>query len=348
VPWLQDVWTTRHIPPFIPAPPFIGDLPALAVKGMHVVFGERAKKYASYPAFRVFVGSRVWVVTADPESGRRLMTRLLNRTRFVQIAEDETALGGGRDLATLRGERWRRMRLAWLPTFSPPSLARYAPLMDGCAKRLADRLEPWGASGGAVDVWRLIGALTLDVVGTTAFGTRFNALAADGERADAGEGDDADAIDGKRLVDAARTIFARGSLTTGSGYQALAIMFPLGTPLWKRLAKRFPDHNLRELNEARRVVSDAGVALLKRQRRRDEAAKTEAAAEGAKDDADAANGHDQQQNGGSKAPSAVSKGILPGSFLAQLLKPAPAPRGGSGEAQPPPPPPQLEDADAIA
>lgn len=344
---------------------------------MHRVFSERAEKYKAHPAFRVFVGSRVWVITADPESGRRLMTRLLNRTRFVQIADDETALGGGRDLATLRGERWRRMRLAWLPAFSPPSLAHYAPLMDGCAKRLADRLEPSAESGDAVDLCGLVGAMTLDVVGTTAFGTQFNALAADGGvaaarevgeeeerqqaqgRAPGGGGGDVDAIDGKRLVEASRAIFARGSLTSGSGYQALAIMFPLGTPLWKALARWFPDANLRDLNAARRVVSDAALALLRRQRRREEeeAAEAEAAAsrkkqaaaktDGSKDndDNDAANGHgrrdQQQQDAETKAQSAISKGILPGSFLAQLLRPAAAPRGEA-------PPPPLEDVDAVA
>jgi thromboxane-A synthase/cytochrome P450 family 3 subfamily A len=330
---------------------------------MHVVFSERAERYKSHPAFRVFVGAKPWVVTADPESSRRLMTRLLNRARFAQVAEEESSLGGGRDLATLRGERWRRMRLAWLPAFSPPSLAAYAPLMDGCAKRLADRLDEPAASGEAVDVWRLIGSLTLDVVGTTAFGTRFNALAADGEEqqaAAAGEEEDGDdddedhAFEGKRLVAAARDIFARGSITTGSLYQALIVMFPLGTPLWQAMSRVLPDRSLRELNAARRVVSDAAKALLARQRRRDEreaaaaaaAAAAAKAADGAKaakdddDDTKAGDGGDQKE----KKQADVSKGILPGSFLAQLLRPAPAPRGASAADAPPP----LEDVDAIA
>lgn len=101
------MWLTRRLPPFLPPPPFVGDLPELAQKGMHVVMEERAARYGDN--FRVFVGNHVWVITADPESSRRLMNRLLNRFPFAQLGRDE-ALAGGRDLVSLRGERWRRMR----------------------------------------------------------------------------------------------------------------------------------------------------------------------------------------------------------------------------------------------
>jgi cytochrome P450 len=316
---------------------------------MHRLFADRAARYLpKYPAYRVFMGSQVWVVTADPESARRQLSRLIQRNRFVQVSPDETAIGGGRDLVSLSGERWRRMRLAWLPAFSPTSLARYAPLIDGYAQNLVAKIEPYSLSGDSVDVMPFIDATALDVVGTSAFGVRFNGLAsqqgaggegkkrqeqradhADRNDADADHNDDDhDALEGKRLVNAVRTIFERASLV-GSGYQALPIMFPLGTPLWRWLARHFPDENLRAMNAAQRVVAEASTALVRRQHRREDEEKEQ-----------------QQQaaasNGGVPVVAArLAKGVLPGSFLSQLLRPAPVPRGGEA-------PLPLEKIDAVA
>jgi thromboxane-A synthase/cytochrome P450 family 3 subfamily A len=376
LPWLRAVWLTRHLPPYIPSLPFIGDLVAIAQKGLHVVMSERAKQYKGAPAFRLFVGSQVWIVTADPEAGRRVLNKLLNRFPFQQIARDESGLGGGRDLASLRGERWRRMRLQWLPTFAPPSLAAYAPLIDDCSKRLADRLaklageEEEEKEGGGnvpqeVEVWRLIGALTLDVVGTCAFGTRFRALDDDDdgaekqqEKQDAAD-NTAAPTDGKRLVEAARQIFASGSLTSGSGWQGMLLLFPLGAPLWQRLALMFPDRKLKELLKARKTVADAAVALVRQHRAIEEGAaqqqQQQQVGNGVKAAAKSApNGNNNNNDDdGSKArdqaalpapatttTTTVSSGILPGSFLAQILKP-PAAR----TAEPLPP---LEELDAVA
>jgi len=440
IPWLRDVWITRHLPPYVPPLPFVGDLPELAAKGMHRLMEDRARALGAGDAarkkrggkngaaarhggaFRMFVGSHVWVVTCDPESSRRLMSRLLNRFPFPQLGRDQ-ALGGGRDLVSLRGERWRRMRLAWLPTFAPPSLALYAPLMDGCARKLAARLAPLADSGAETDVWRLIGALTLDVVGTTAFGARFNALddddegnaassdaaksggsndnngsksdplktnghndnsdggdgnnnnhgepaaaAAGGGKGGGGDDDDGASPDGKRLVEAARTIFANGSLTSGSGWQALLIMFPLGTPLWKALAARFPDKKLREVDAAREVVRASAAALVQRQRRREAEAEADAAeaaaVKGGHDDggdADGGGARDQVSSAADKAPppgqkkhrpSPISSGVLPGSFLSNLLRPQAAASSAASAAHALRPGaeelPPLAEADAVA
>jgi hypothetical protein len=374
LPWIRDLWLTRSIPPYVSLP-FLGDLPELAVKGMHTVMEERAAKFGKGKrnggAFKLFVGSHVWVISADPESGRRLMHRLLNRFPFPQLGKSD-ALAGGRDLVSLRGERWRRMRLAWLPTFAPPSLALYAPLMDGCAKKLTARLDSYGESGEEVDVWRLVGSMTLDVVLTCAFGTQSNSLNTpnnnnnDDNSGNEGAESEEDSIDGKRLVAAARTIFANGSLTNGSVYQALLTMLPTAEPFWKWMAAHFPDRALREVEEAREVIRSSALALVRRQQRR-EAAEAEAAeaavnngtgSSGSGSGSDDAGGGNKTRDQEAKAPaaeadgknkgaaapvpSAVSKGVMPGSFLASMLRPPPSGRPGAEEVPPP------SELDAVA
>ena len=54
--------------------------------------------------------------------------------------------------------------------FSGPSLAGFADEMAAGADRLGDRLAAAAEAGQEVDVWRMFGALTLEVVANCAFG----------------------------------------------------------------------------------------------------------------------------------------------------------------------------------
>lgn len=57
-----------------------------------------------------------------------------------------------------------------LPAVYAPSLAQYSPTMDGCALRLASRLEQFAESGEIADMRREFGNMTLEMVGECAYG----------------------------------------------------------------------------------------------------------------------------------------------------------------------------------
>lgn len=62
------------------------------------------------------------------------------------------------------------MRTAWQPAFSAASLSGYLPLMDQCIEQLLARLQGAAREARRVDVWRELGSMTLQVVGSTAYG----------------------------------------------------------------------------------------------------------------------------------------------------------------------------------
>lgn len=62
------------------------------------------------------------------------------------------------------------LRTAWQPAFHTGSLAQYADLMDECAQHLSGVLGTAADQGVEVDIWRQLGRMTLQVVGTTAYG----------------------------------------------------------------------------------------------------------------------------------------------------------------------------------
>ena len=64
----------------------------------------------------------------------------------------------------------KTIRSAWQPVFHSGHLSSYAAPMQEGAQRLLKRLRRAEEEGAEVNVWRLLGDMTMDVVGTTAFG----------------------------------------------------------------------------------------------------------------------------------------------------------------------------------
>jgi cytochrome P450 len=64
----------------------------------------------------------------------------------------------------------RSLRNTWQPAFFSESLEGYADLMNAGAERLLRRLGRAAAKQQEINVWRFLGDLTMDVVGTASFG----------------------------------------------------------------------------------------------------------------------------------------------------------------------------------
>lgn len=70
-----------------------------------------------------------------------------------------------------RGDKyWQSLKHAWQAMFHSSSLRGYMGLMNASAEQLADVLAAKAETGEEVEIWRLFGCLTLEVVGSTAFG----------------------------------------------------------------------------------------------------------------------------------------------------------------------------------
>lgn len=69
-----------------------------------------------------------------------------------------------------RDERWRSIRHAWTPLFFTGSLEGYSMLMNSCTDTLLARLDAAAAAGQIIDIWSMLGDLTMHVIGSSAFG----------------------------------------------------------------------------------------------------------------------------------------------------------------------------------
>lgn len=68
------------------------------------------------------------------------------------------------------GKYWQSLRQAWASMFTAASLRAYGGLFNASAERLVDVLAAKAKSGEPAEMLRLMGCLTMECVGSAAFG----------------------------------------------------------------------------------------------------------------------------------------------------------------------------------
>ncbi|GLC53342.1 hypothetical protein PLESTB_000734000 [Pleodorina starrii] len=287
-------WRLRHIPG-PPALPFLGNLPQLLTLGSPTFFRQCRKKYG--PVFRVAFGRNWSIVVAEPDLLRQVGTRVLNHALFRSLMRGEFQQLDDLGLLIARDDYWRLVRSAWQPAFSAASLSGYLPRMVACAVQLTDRLETRareaeaeaakGGSGkaataaGRVNIHRELGSMTLQVVGSTAYGVDFRAMDCDDIAGAVAEVDDAAAAAtavaaaaaeggsgrpddkfGRVLVEACRNVFRYSSLVYGTKYSRVSLLLPELRPLVSAVAHVLPDRPFAQLLRARGDLRNACVCLI--------------------------------------------------------------------------------------
>ena len=255
------------------------------------------------PLFRVYFGSTPAVVVSDAASIKAVQLSHYTRPSLMSpidlsLSRQAAAFYKANMLVTRDRSFHRDVKSAFLPIFRAAYLDSYAPLMLDGADRLADRLVACARAGAEVDVWRLLGAMTLQVVLACGFGVDTDALATAGA-ADShgkpvaaaagpmaptipvraagalggggsagsstddseGAGDGGTPEDAAALLDAARTLFQTPG--RASPYFLIAQALPRAfRPLVRLAATAFPDPALRAVNAARALTQGTVLGLV--------------------------------------------------------------------------------------
>ncbi|CAG2162374.1 unnamed protein product [Oppiella nova] len=81
-----------------------------------------------------------------------------------------------RSLFNLMGDQWRKMRSVISPTFSSGKMRAMHPIIIDCVKRLEEYLEKKAANKEELEMKKIMGNLTMDVIASCAFGTKIDTL----------------------------------------------------------------------------------------------------------------------------------------------------------------------------
>jgi len=170
--YLYGIWPyrrLRHIPGPEPEP-FLGHLPQHLELGLPDFYRKVAKQYGKVA--KVFMGRTPVVIVSDPELtkqvGMKLFKSFHDRPTGPKFREDF-------GLLVVRGEQWKRIRSAIVPTFNDAQLRSFQPAMNEAIERFLHNLERHYARApdeplAILPAWS---AMTMEVIGSTCFGVRF-------------------------------------------------------------------------------------------------------------------------------------------------------------------------------
>eukprot|EP01026_Neomeris_dumetosa_P019290 TRINITY_DN17765_c0_g1_i10.p1 TRINITY_DN17765_c0_g1~~TRINITY_DN17765_c0_g1_i10.p1 ORF type:complete len:539 (-),score=65.21 TRINITY_DN17765_c0_g1_i10:375-1991(-) len=293
----------------IPGPPpswLFGNL--LQIK--HLVHSTFAWMKEYGPIFKYYMGGVPIVVISDPEWARKVFMK----SHYRPYKALGLPLSGLRlkfnqqGLFWSKGQQFKTLKSAWQVAFNQGSVQNYFPLMLRHTDELCETLSKKSASGEVFDIWREVQKMTLEVVGTTAFGIDFKLLDNHEDngsnnnnhhKENNGKVQEYGMIDSQRMIENARVIFGsarsdgRGARKGPSPWMIMNFIFPELRPLWCQAYTNYPisEHERVMKQSVMQLISDS-TQLAKYERQKG------------------------QQNSDDKA----SKTIDPGSFLARLLK----------------------------
>ncbi|GAX81208.1 hypothetical protein CEUSTIGMA_g8640.t1 [Chlamydomonas eustigma] len=323
---LQE-WKLRHIPGHNPNI-LLGHLPTLIKYGSPNLYMKLSRDIGS--VFKVWWGRLAFVVITDPEIIRSVGYKCMDRiTVFGALLEGDLKKANDEGLVVVKERSWRTLHRAWQPAFHPSTLSGYLGLMDQCArdvvKLVLEQAEQQGE--GRVDIHSELGKMTMQVVGTCAYGVDFKALVSDQKLSEllskAKQPDFknrntilAQDFVGPTLTDASRKVFRSGSIANGSKWMRINVLLPEVSFLVKPLAFLFPDKPMKEQLKARFDLYSATSHLISSWKSDQAAA---AISTGTSCDPPSKCGDPPSTGLEHQVLKGVNGGVAPGSFLGLML-----------------------------
>eukprot|EP00216_Chloropicon_sp_CCMP2111_P003000 CAMPEP_0198236008 /NCGR_PEP_ID=MMETSP1446-20131203/1931_1 /TAXON_ID=1461542 ORGANISM="Unidentified sp, Strain CCMP2111" /NCGR_SAMPLE_ID=MMETSP1446 /ASSEMBLY_ACC=CAM_ASM_001112 /LENGTH=595 /DNA_ID=CAMNT_0043917547 /DNA_START=45 /DNA_END=1832 /DNA_ORIENTATION=- len=252
VPMVHALWRYRSIPGPWPLPVF-GNAIAIRKGNIDEVYAEWEKRYGG--VFKWFLCGTVVIVCSDLELARELCLRkfsdFMNHAQapesvvafFPKAVHKQFKLG----LDVAQGMYWKGLRSTASSIFhNVDKMTTFRPLMSGAANELADRLGDV-KDGQVVDIWKALGDMTLDVVGSTVFGIRFNCI----------KNKSSDAVKAARLL-----ISSFEMKFSSNPYLGIGVMLPPLTPILVRLGRAFPTKQMKELEWASAYLASLSSTMF--------------------------------------------------------------------------------------
>jgi len=164
----------------------VGNALELKRLGQVEAYSRWAREFG--PVFKVWLGSRPVVVVADAAAGKKINLRNPTRhpllqpmtySKFGRVAGKGLFVVGATDQ-----EAHRELKSIWLKVFNSASLSGFVDEMALGADVLCAKIQRAATDAVAIDVWRALGAMTMDVVAKCAFGLDLNTQRNEGTEAD--------------------------------------------------------------------------------------------------------------------------------------------------------------------
>ncbi|XP_025106014.1 cytochrome P450 3A24-like isoform X3 [Pomacea canaliculata] len=171
--YMYGTWTFSHFSNRdIPGPkpvPFFGNTLEIWRKGIFEVARDWQRQYGKI--FGVYFMRSPVILTTDLDIVKEVFLKdFTNFTNRGEVSKRAKPYPMNFSLAFAEDDTWRRLRHTMTPTFSTGKLRLMDPYISRCCEGLSHFLQRLTEKGELVDVKRVFGAYTIDVIAGTAFG----------------------------------------------------------------------------------------------------------------------------------------------------------------------------------
>ncbi|GFQ96613.1 cytochrome P450 3A25 [Trichonephila clavata] len=164
----DDYWTKKGIPS-TPRENYFTMIYKLSTLNMGEFIKDMTKKYGR--VFGSFEGSTPTVTVAEPD----LLRDIFVKDFHIFPYRNEMKTGdpiGDKMVTVVIGEDWKRIRTLITPAFTSKRMRQMSSIMNECSETLVKVCEKHYNKGETVDVKGMFGAFTMDVIASSAFGTK--------------------------------------------------------------------------------------------------------------------------------------------------------------------------------
>ncbi|GFT54952.1 cytochrome P450 3A21 [Nephila pilipes] len=169
-----DYWKKRGVIYSKPVP-FFGSTIELLWKPFHEIEDERYIRFGTL--YGHFEGNNPVLSVADPKLLREILVKefsSISSRRFFNAGTGNPVSDSM--LPALSGDAWRRVRNIITPTFTTGKIKRMMSIVKDCSKGVVDNFKTFSANGKHLDMKKMYGAFTMDVIASAAFSTKVDSL----------------------------------------------------------------------------------------------------------------------------------------------------------------------------
>ncbi|GFX24976.1 cytochrome P450 3A11 [Trichonephila clavipes] len=164
----DEYWTKKGIHS-TPRENYFTMIYKLSTLNMGEFIKDMTKKYGR--VFGSFEGSTPTVTVAEPD----LLRDIFVKDFHIFPYRNEMKTGdpiGDKMVTVVIGEDWKRIRTLITPAFTSKRMRQMSSIMNECSETLVKVCEKHYNKGDPVDVKGMFGAFTMDVIASSAFGTK--------------------------------------------------------------------------------------------------------------------------------------------------------------------------------
>lgn len=163
-------WKLHNIP-YVKPLPIVGTMASIMKYPFHEIGNERHKKMG--PVYGTYEGRKPILNVGDPDILKDILVK-----DFQFFTGRRTFKSGSAVLdkmvSNLKGEDWKRVRTLITPAFTTGKIKKMIGIFIDSAKTVTENFRKTAEEGKPADMKRYFGAFTMDVIASSAFGTKID------------------------------------------------------------------------------------------------------------------------------------------------------------------------------